>query len=182
MPFQWFPYSPKTFSRMGQIPQKDGRQTGHGNYRFTSFLPIYVICILFLLIYIFVQSTGSSSVSSSEQELQRTVSSASPHEETLTTEGIFCLQKRGAEPGGWETGRAVWILPPFPSCYLRVICLAFMSFSFLLCKVWNNRNLSLRSVWGLNVTYINLAYTEESKSCTDQSHWLFPNSAYTFYK
>lgn len=29
----------------------------HGNYRFTSFLPIYVICILFLLIYIFVQST-----------------------------------------------------------------------------------------------------------------------------
>lgn len=124
----------------------------------------------------FLLSAGSSS----EHELRRAVSSASPHAERLTTQGIFCLQKRGAEPGGWEAGRAVWSLPPFPSCYLRVICLAFMSFTFLLCKVWNNRNLSLRSVWGLNVTYIKCIHRG-----IQVLHWpkpLFPNSAYIFYK
>ena len=59
----------------------------------------------------FLLSTDSSSVCSSEHELQRAVLSASPRD---GREDVLPEEARGRSRG-CEAGRAVWISPPFPS-------------------------------------------------------------------
>lgn len=144
--------SPKAFSRMGWIPKRDGWQTSTApsllhmeTACWQSFFPIFVICLLLLLIYLFAQHADFSCLLIVAQYPAQNQSLREQCCQRHHVEKDW--QKRGCPgSGSWghEAGGAVWIWPPFPSYYRWVICLASLSFTFLFHKVWNSKTY----LWG----------------------------------
>lgn len=140
---------------MGQIPQKDGWQFSTalthldmetaGVQSFS--LPMYVICMFLLLIYISAWCAifsclliiTHSNIPRWQHELLESSVFSLVTWRNLEEERMFHLQEHVVKAQGWESNRAAWILPPFCSYYLKVICGASLNFTFLFCKEWNNK-------------------------------------------